>query len=371
MPLIEYVSRIHFEFGAIDQLSAELELLEITRPLLVTDKGIAEAGILDRVLEAAGPFIPVIHDRTAGDPNEDALQECLELWKAHDCNGVIAAGGGAVLDLAKAVSLIASHGGNIQDYDVNSGGSSCIGKVHPHIAIPTAAGTGAEVGRACVITLKNGRKCVCISLKMVANTVICDPVLTKSLPSRFTAATGIDALSHGIEALMSNVVNPPAAAIAADCISRCSRWISRATNDGSDLQARWNMMMAALEGGLCMQKSLGSAHALATPLGELGIHHGTLIGVLLPHVLRFNRRAAPDAFESIGQLVSVPGNVTAADWVGQLVLDVGLPARLSELGISQQQLPTIAERAMNVHLTRTNPRKPRARDYLAILERAW
>ncbi len=371
MPLIEYVSRIHFDFGAINQLSAELELLAITRPLLVTDKGIASAGILDRVLESASPLIPVVHDRTAGDPTEELLQECLESWKAHDCNGVIAAGGGSVLDLAKAISLLASHGGSIQDYEVNSGGSSRIGRVHPHIAIPTAAGTGAEVGRACVMTLKGGSKCVCVSLKMVANTVICDPELTQSLSPRMTAATGIDALSHGIEALVSNVINPPAAAIAADCVSRCARWLPHATHDGSDLRARWNMMMAALEGGLCLQKSLGSAHALATPLGELGIHHGTLIGVLLPHVLRYNREAAPDAFESIGQLVSLPASATAADWVEQLVSDIGLPGRLSELGISQGQLQAIAKRAMGVHLTATNPRRPQPEDYLKILEKAW
>lgn len=370
MALIQYLSRIQFDFGAVALLSEEIARLGLRRPLLITDKGVAGAGILNRVLDAAKPCDVLVYDRTTENPTEQSLLECLDIWQDKGCDGVIALGGGSAIDLSKAVALLATHGGKLADYNVKTGGSAGIGKVAPQIAIPTAAGTGAEIGRACVMSLLDGSKMVAVNLNMIADTVICDPELTLTLPSALTAATGIDAFSHGVEATMSLSVNPPAEAIALDCVARAAKWLPVAVQDGGNRQARWEMMMAALEGGMCLQKGLGGAHAMGTPLGELHLHHGRLIGVLLPHITRFNAEAARQAQTRIRQAAEVPDYIALPDWISSLVRSLGLPTTLGEMGVKADILPAIAEKALADHLTLTNPRQPTAADYLHMLQAA-
>ena len=294
----------------------------------------------------------------------------MSAWRygpARAATGWSPLGGGSPIDLSKAVALIASHGGSLAEYDVKTGGSERIGKVAPQIAVPTAAGTGAEVGRACVMTLRNGRKSVAVNLNMVADAVICDPELTVSLPPRLTAATGIDALSHGLETILSPRENPPAEAIAHDCVARAAKWLPIAVADGKNRKGRWEMMMAALEGGMCLQKALGGAHAMATPLGELGHHHGTLIGILLPHVLRFNAAVVEEKLARIRSVVGLGPDIELHDWTSNLVSEIGLPLRLSELGVKVEFLPDIARKASVDHLSATNPRKASKQDYHQLL----
>ncbi len=178
MALIQYLSRVNFDIGAISVLGEEISRLGLKRPLLVTDGGIAAAGILDRALDAAAPLEPLVYDGTTENPTERSLLDCLDIWWDRGCDGVIALGGGSPIDLAKAVALLSSHGGRLVDYNVKTGGSDRIGRVSPQIAVPTAAGTGAEVGRACVMSLLDGTKCVAVNLNLVADVVICDPELT-------------------------------------------------------------------------------------------------------------------------------------------------------------------------------------------------
>lgn len=370
MPLIQYLARIPFDFGAINTLGEEISRLGLKRPLLVTDKGVAGAGILERAIDAAKPSEPVIYDGTTENPTEQSLLECMEIWHDKGCDGVIALGGGSPIDLAKAVALLSSHGGKLADYNVKTGGSEQIGKVSPQIAIPTAAGTGAEVGRACVMSLLDGSKVVAVNLNMVADTVICDPELTLSLPPSLTAATGIDALSHGVETTCSIWDNPPAAAIGLDAVKRAAKWLPIAVEDGSNREARWNMMMAALEGGMCLQKALGGAHAMATPLGELHLHHGTLIGILLPHILRFNKGYADEAYADLRAAMNVPNGVELHNWTTDFVTALGLPGTLASQGIDPSLLPDIAEKASKDHLSSTNPRPATASDYLTLLQQA-
>ena len=369
MPLIQYLSRIQFDFGAIALLSDEIARLGLRRPLLVTDKGVVAAGILERALEAAKPHAPIVYDATTENPSEASLEACLAIWKAERCDGIIALGGGSALDLSKAVALLASHAGRFADYGVKTGGSDKIGRVAPQIAIPTAAGTGAEVGRACVLTLHDGRKTVAVNLNMVADVVICDPDVTLSLPVGLTAATGIDAFSHGVEAFCSTTVNPPAEAIACDCIARVRKWLPVAVAEPDNRDARWHMMMAALQGGMTLQKGLGAAHAMANPLGEGGYHHGTLIGVLLPHVLRFNDEILGEKSHRLAKLLDTterPG-----DWTSAFVRDLELPTRLSALGIASESLAQVADMAAVDHLSATNPRKASADDYARLLNAAF
>ena len=368
MSLIQYLSKIQFDFGAIKLLANELDLLGLKRPLLVTDPGIEACGILEHVLEAAKPHMPSVYSKTTENPNEKSLNECLEIWNKHNCDGLIALGGGSPIDLSKSIALMATHNGKLADYNIKTGGSSRIGRVAPQIAIPTAAGTGAEIGRACVMTLDSGRKCVAVNLNMVAKTVIADPELTLSLPSQLTAATGIDALSHSIEAYLSPSVNPPADAIALDGFARASQWIKKATQNGNDREARWHMMMASLQGGMVLQKGLGAAHAMATPLGENHHHHGTLIGILLPHAVAFN---APSVSNRIENLQNAAGlKKPMFDWLQTLIQDIGLPSRLSDLGETADKIPEIAKKAEEDHLTLTNPRAITAKDYEILLKKS-
>ncbi len=370
MPTINYLTRIEFDFGAIASLGAEIERMGLERPLLVTDRGIADAGILQRAFDAAAPSRPTVYDGTTENPTEQSLLECLEIWNEHGCDGVIALGGGSPIDLAKAVALLTSHGGTLADYNVKTGGSAGIGKVSPQIAIPTAAGTGAEVGRACVMSLLDGSKMVAVNLNMVADLVICDPELTLSLPPRLTAATGIDALSHGVETYCSTWDNPPAAAIGLEAVRRAAKWLPVAVENGADRTARWEMMMVSLMGGMCLQKALGGAHAMATPLGELHLHHGTLIGILLPHILQFNKGHADTAYADLSAAMNVPAGKELDDWMTGFVAGIGLPTTLSALGVDAALLPSIAEKAALDHLSATNPRPAAASDYLSILQGA-
>ena len=370
MPTINYLTRIKFDFGAIAGLGSEIERMELERPLLVTDRGIADAGILQRALDAALPSRPVVYDGTTENPTEQSLLDCLEIWSERGCDGVIALGGGSPIDLAKAVALLTSHGGKLADYSVKTGGSTKIGKVSPQIAIPTAAGTGAEVGRACVMSLLDGSKIVTVNLNLVANLVICDPELTLSLPPRLTAATGIDALSHGVETYCSTWDNPPAAAIGLEAAKRAAKWLPVAVENGADRTARWEMMMASLMGGMCLQKALGGAHAMATPLGELHLHHGTLIGILLPHILRFNQGYADAAYDDLAAAMNIPDCLDLHMWMTEFVAKIGLPTTLSAVSVDEALLPAIAEKASRDHLSASNPRPAAAPDYLKLLQDA-
>lgn len=370
MALISYMSRIQFDFGALRLLSGELALLGVERPLLVTDRGVRAAGLVERALAVLGAAPPVFEE-TPSNPTEAAAEAALAIYRGENCDGVVALGGGSAIDLAKAVALLATHPGSLGDYGILGGGSARIGNIAPVLAVPTTAGTGAEVGRAATLTLKSGRKIACVSLKLIPRTAVCDPELTLSLPPLMTAATGMDALSHGIEAYLSTSVNPPAAAIALDCVERAGSWIERAVSHGNDREARWQMLMAALEGGLSFQKSLGAVHAAGHPLGGLGYHHGTLNAILLPPVLRFNAPAVPEKIARLKAALGLEPSEDLADWIERLTRRIGLPMRLSELGLDPALIPGLAEEASREHLSETNPRPASAEDYRRILEAAF
>ena len=310
MATINYLTTIEFDFGAVAKLGDSVRALGIRKPMLVTDAGLANGAVMARVLEAIVQLEPVIFDGTPQNPDEQAVEDAVALYKANGCDGVIALGGGSPIDLGKAVALLATHAGPLEQYALIGGGLAKItSKVAPLIAIPTTAGTGSEVGRGALITLKDGRKLGFISPHMIPKIAICDPELTLGLPARLTAATGMDALTHCIETYLSPRVNPPADAIALDGAARAARWIRVAVDDGDNRDARWNMMMAALQGGLTFQKGLGAVHSMSHPLGGLKtpvLHHGTLNAVVLPAVLRFNASHAAEKIYALEAALNVP-----------------------------------------------------------------
>jgi alcohol dehydrogenase class IV len=243
----------------------------------------------------------------------------------------------------------------------------------PLAAVPTTAGTGSEVGRAALLTLDDGRKLGFIGPHIIPQVAICDPELTLGLPPYLTAATGMDALTHCIEVFLSPRVNPPADAIALDGAGRAMRNIERATAEGSDRDARWQMMMASLQGGMGFQKGLGAVHAMSHPLGGLAqpvLHHGTLNAVILPAVLRFNADYVDDKYQRLAAAMGLAPESDLASTIEDLNRRLGLPASLREIGVSDDVIPGMVEGALADHSNATNPRPISTEDYQALFAAA-
>jgi 4-hydroxybutyrate dehydrogenase len=376
MSVISYLTTIRFADGAITGLAQDLDDLALTRPLIVTDRGLLATDLIERLLTAAprlrqAPFFADV----PGNPNEAAVLAALTVYRQGDCDGIIALGGGSPIDLAKAVALLATHPGPLASYAFVLGGLNRITPaVAPVIAIPTTAGTGSEVGRAALITLADDRKLAIISPHLIPKRAICDPQLTVGLPPLLTAATGMDAITHCVETYLSPRDNPVAEAIALDGLVRGVAHLQRAVHDGTDNRARREMMIAALHGGLTFQKGLGAVHALSHPLGAvpgLTLHHGMLNAVLLPHVVRFNTGSAPEKYAVLKQTLGLAPNADLAGFFHDLTHRLGLPVSLSAMRVPRAALAQVADGAVIDHSGATNPRQCDHADYLRLLAAAF
>jgi len=376
MSLINYITQIQFDCGALRLLPVECERTGIHRPLIVTDAGIRAAGILDTVLAIFPDDASVpVFDATPPNPNEAAVRDAVAIYLKHDCDGVIAVGGGSSIDLAKGVAVCATHDGPLKSFALIEGGAARItSATAPVIAVPTTAGTGSEVGRGAVLILDDGRKVAVISPYVVPRVAICDPELTLGLPARLTAATGMDAIAHCLETFMAPSFNPPADGIALDGLWRAWRHIERATLHPRDLDARVNMMSASMQGALAFQKGLGCVHSLSHSLGGIDprLHHGTLNAIFLPAVIEFNR-AAPSMqtegkLDRIAQAMGLAAAEAVAPEIGRVTKALGLPSGLAELGVTREMFPRIVAGALKDHSHKTNPREASNDDYLTMLE---
>ena len=382
MALIQYITHIQFEFGALRLLQQELARIGVAKPLIVTDAGVRAAGLLDRALEVLHGAPHAVFDATPSNPTERAVREAVEVYRAEGCDGLVAVGGGSSIDLAKGVAIAATHEGPLATYATIEGGSTKIrDRVVPLIAVPTTAGTGSEVARGAIIIVDDGRKLGFHSWHLVPKTAICDPELTFGLPPLLTAATGMDAIAHCLETFMAPTVNPPADGIALDGLERGWSHIERATRDGTDREARFNMMSSSMQGALAFQKGLGCVHSLSHSLGgaDPRLHHGTLNALFLPAVVKFNALAEnivkERRLERIAHAMGLTGGTCATqagDIVASAIRDrstaLGLPTGLAAIGVSPSLFERIVDGAMADHCHKTGPRVATREDYFSMLE---
>jgi 4-hydroxybutyrate dehydrogenase len=375
MAQILYVTNILIDFGVLGQLVAECERTGIRRPLVVTDPGVKAAGLLDKAL-AALPGVPVaVFDQTPSNPTEAAVRAAVAVYHEHRCDGLIALGGGSAIDCAKGVAIAATHEGPLKTYATIEGGSPRItAAVPPLIAVPTTAGTGSEVARGAIVIVDDGRKLGFHSWHLVPKTALLDPELTLALPPMLTAATGMDAIAHCMETFMAPAFNPPADGIALDGLRRGWMHIERATRDGSDREARLNMMSASMQGAMAFQKGLGCVHSLSHSLGGLNprLHHGTLNAVFLPAVVQFNAGAESvrreQRLERMAQAMGLSGASDIPDAIRQMSARLGLPTGLASMGVERAWYDRIIAGALADHCHKTNPRLASEDDYRAMLD---
>jgi 4-hydroxybutyrate dehydrogenase len=367
VPLLK-LPKVQFDFGAIKTLPAELSELGIGRPLYITDQGVIKCGVFSTVRQAMpGDVEFAIFDKTPENPTVEGVERALGAYCTGGCDGIVAVGGGSVIDSAKAVSLLAGHAGPLSYYHGHP--EKITWATAPLVAIPTTAGTGSEVSRGAGIHPNpTSRSAGVNSQYLVPKVAICDPNLTLSLPPDLTAATGMDALSHCVEGFLAKSVNPLVDAIALDGIRRVVAYLERAVSDGNDREARWQMMMAALEGGMSISKGLGPAHALGNTLGDRGFRHGILVTTALPSVLRLIEKHAADKMERLAEAMGLNSSHAVPNAIKAFTARLGLPASLRELGYPVADLDEMALDAANSFFNASSPYHPTPAEYKAMIQ---
>jgi 4-hydroxybutyrate dehydrogenase len=380
---MSFPTRIVFGEGAVREVPNHLARLGVKRPLVVVDRGVVAAGLLPRLtgpLEGARVTFSVF-DGVEPNPTGASVERGLAVYREGGCDGVIALGGGSPIDAAKGVRLLATHPLPLAQYDdAQDGWRLVTNPVPPMIAVPTTAGTGSEVGRSFVVTLdETGRKTVVFAPPLMPSVAVCDPELTYGLPPGLTAATGMDAFTHNLEALCSRGFHPLADALARKGIELCSRYLVRAVKDGKDQEARASMMIAAITGATAFQKGLGAAHALAHALTPVaGVHHGLANAIVLPFVMEFNLSAAAAPLaEAAVALGEAPSD--DQDWLARRAVErvramqreAGLPRSLREVGVKESQLPLLTQKAFEDASHLGNPRPCQPADLEALLHAAF
>ena len=374
MATLTYLTTTHFDFGSIQNLNTELGKAGIKRVFIATDAGVRAAGLVDKVTDALEDDLPIsIFDETPGNPTEAAVTKAFEQYTADGCDGVLAIGGGSAMDLGKAVALLAGSGGPLAQYDPLAGGGQLVKAVAPLLAVPTTAGTGSEVSVGFVIIMDDGRKLTFASPLFIPKAAICDPELTLGLPGTMTAATGMDAITHCIEAFLTPGINPPADGVALDGLWRGWRHLPEAVKNGQDREARWQMMMCSTEGALSFIKGLGAVHAMSHAAGRiarLNLHHGTLNAVFLPAVLRFNAPECGDKYERLRLAIGLAPGADLADAVAAMNAEIGLPPGLGAMGVEEDDIPELIAYAQKDLSARTNPRQASADDFEMMIRQS-
>lgn len=371
-----FPTAITFGPGARQQVVHHLETAGIKRPLIVTDRGVAALPMTAAfAAELAGEGRhPSVFSGVWGNPTASQVRAGAAAYRDQQADAVVGFGGGAALDVAKAVALMATHEGDVLEYMWDHPNRRAVkNAVAPFIALPTTSGTGSEVGRSAVISDDTTHvKKILFSPALLAKAVFADPELTLDLPPSITAATGIDALTHNIESYLSPAYHPICDGIALEGVRIAARALPLAVADGRNLVARSDMMMSSMMGAIAFQKDLGAVHACAHALSAVcDLHHGLANGVMLDHVMRFNAEAAPEKF---AELARVGGAGRTPDdfvnWLKQLKATLGIPARLRDVPVKSEQVAVLASIAIKDSCHLTNPRPCTEADFVRLFNHA-
>ena len=376
MTITRFAFPTDIRFGAGARALVGPHLLEqgCRRPLIVTDRALARLPLLAEFRGRLQGLDVAVFDGVFGNPTCAQVMAGAAAFKAHGADGVIGFGGGAALDVAKVVGVMAVHDGDVLEYVWDHPQVRPIERELPYfVALPTTSGTGSEVGRSSVVSENDSHvKRTVFSPKILAKAVFADPELTLALPPAVTAATGMDALTHNIESYLSPAWHPLCDGIALEGLRIGARALARAVKEPADLQARADMMMSSMMGAIAFQKDLGSVHACAHALGAVAdLHHGLANALMIDTVLAWNLEAAPHKFDELAHAAGVSGGGYAlVGWLKHLKLQVGIAGGLATHGVTEAMLPRLVPLAAADFTGRTNPRPATEADYERLFRQA-
>ncbi len=373
-----FPTAIRFGAGVRKEVAQHLISQRLSRPLVVTDRGFAGLAPFAQFVEilTAGGLRVATFAGVHGNPVESQVVAGVAAFRAHDADAIIGIGGGAALDVAKAIAVMASHPGALFDYEDGRVGALQIDRALPYwVALPTTAGTGSEVGRSAVIADEATHvKRIVFSPRLMARAVFADPELTVGLPSAVTAATGMDALTHCIEAFLAKEWHPICDGVALEGMRLAAIHLERAVRDGTDIEARAGMLMASMMGAIAFQKGLGVCHSCAHALSAVSdLHHGLANGLMIDHALRHNLVGAAERFRLIARALELARDDGAAviAWLAKLKQAIGIPVRLSETKVRREDLPRLVDLALADGCHQNNPVPCARDDFVRIFEQAW
>ncbi|MDH6279756.1 alcohol dehydrogenase class IV [Prescottella agglutinans] len=374
-----HAPEIVFGVGSLQEAAYAAARLGATRPMLVTDAGLIEAGWVHEILGYLGEcgLTATVWAGLTPNPKDFEVTAGHEAYRAHGCDVLVALGGGSVIDAAKGIAVLAANGGDILDYE---GVDRAVAPIPPMVVVPTTSGTGADVSQFCVVTdTARGAKVTIIGRSLVPDLTVIDPRLLTTMPDELNAATGLDALTHGVEAFVSRAHNPLTDHHALRAVGLVTGTLVRTIDDPHEMQARSAMAQASLAAGLAFTNAiLGATHAMSHQVGGLfDLPHGVVNGVLLPHVIRFNAESDPEPFIAIAAALGLDEHrgpaleaaLAVADRVERLARDVGVPRGLRELGVQDADLERLAVGALHDACMSTNPRDA-SREQMVALFRA-
>lgn len=374
-----FPTTIHFGPGARKLVAEHLQSVHVKRPLIVTDKGVAALPMLGEFQSHLGGLAVGVFSGVFGNPTASQVMAGAQAARDHHADAIIGFGGGAALDVAKAVALMAVHEGPVLEYAWDHPKVRPMVNPLPHfVALPTTAGTGSEVGRSSVISDDTTHvKKILFSPLLLARAVFADPELTLGLPPHVTAATGLDALTHNVESYLSPAYHPLCDGIALEGARIAARALLLAVSEPGNLAARSDMLMSSMMGAIAFQKDLGAVHSCAHALGTVvDMHHGLANGVMIDHVMRFNLPAAADRMAELGRVcgATTQGGEAGAgafvDWLTQLKATLNISATLGPHGVTEAHLPKLVDIAIADGCHATNPRPCTREDFEAMFRTA-
>lgn len=381
--------RIEFGDGAIQNLGEHVKALDGKKPLVVTDPGIINAGLLAKAIDAleASGLPSATYADIEPNPTDVSITHGVEVYNSEACDSVIAVGGGSVMDAAKAIRLLTTHAPPLEPYYADVGGVERIrGDMPPLICVPTTAGTGSEVSQGAIITdtsfntTDRWRKRAIVTPFNMSNIALLDPGITLGMPPALTAATGMDAITHGIEAYVATKYHPIAEGVALQALRMLSANIEKVYHDGGDVTARGEMLLGSCMAAFSFQKGLGAVHSLAHQLStDAPIPHGVANAILLPPVMEFNFSHATEKYADIARALGIDTSSMDSSEAGHAAIEkikafnaeLNMPIGLGDAGLDEKKIPKLGADAMLDHCHKFNPRACTEADMVALFEAAF